>query len=96
MIENCILRLLCVAPGKGYNMTKDKNTSVMDFMQMTYNSWTYNKMSTDEKNRLADVVAWCTNQGIVKGTWKQRWDIMQAVYWSFLQGIGYDGPCWRD
>lgn len=21
MIENCILRLLCVAPGKGYNMT---------------------------------------------------------------------------
>ena len=75
---------------------RNKEDAVNDFLEMIYESWTYNRLTEDEKYRFDKAVTFCTEIGDVKGTWKQRWSIMQMVYEAFLDGVGYDGPNWRE
>lgn len=65
-----------------------------NFDNMIKNSWTYNRLTKEEKNRLLNALE--RSKDVVKGTYKQRWEILQAIYSSFLVGCGYNGFNWRE
>ena len=66
-----------------------------DFCEMVRKSWTFEKMSEDEKARCWDALHFPVEQGLIKGCYKVRYGIFHAIYNSFLSGIGYDGITWR-
>ena len=67
-----------------------------DFCEMVRNSWTYEKMSDYERSRCWEAIYFATSHGLVKGCYKVRFGILQAVYNAFLIGIGYSDFNWRD
>ena len=70
--------------------------SVLDkFIEMIEASWTYNKMSKMEKKRCIELLRDMKTEKSLKYTDNHKWDILQAVYAAYLQGLGYDGSEWR-
>lgn len=76
--------------------TPNKKQAVCDFMQMIYESWTYGRMTDAEKAQWDKAVEFAQEQGMIRGTYRARWSIMQAIYNAFLCGLGYDGGLWRE
>ncbi len=66
--------------------------AVGDYVKMTLDSWTYNRMTDAEKKTCIDVLKYAK----VAGTYEMRWEQMQQIYRAYLMGIGYTGPLWRE
>ena len=77
-------------------MMKNKEKALDNFIEMTKNSWTYERMTPKEKERLIDMFYDIRTRKALKGTYDHRWDILQALYNTYLQGIGYNGGNWRE
>jgi len=67
-----------------------------DFVLMIEQSWTFEKMTQKEKLNFRYMLAAHTTQNALKGTYNQRWAILQACYSAFLDGLGYTGANWRE
>lgn len=76
-------------------MEKIKENALVDFKELIYQSWTYEKLTREEKNQLFKVFEDIRTTQALKGTYYQRWAILQAIYKSFLLGVGYDSFDWR-
>jgi len=76
--------------------TMNKETAHNDFGHMVMNSWTYNRMTEEEKDACLASILFAKNQGLLFGTYKQRWQQLDAIYHAFLLGLGYSGPNWRE
>ena len=71
---------------------EDKNQARTEFIKMTLESWTYEKMTNAEQ---IDIILKLTLLQ-VKGTYFQRWEQLQNEYKSFLASIGYKPLNWRN
>jgi len=76
-------------------MNRQKENAVNEFIQMIRKSWTYDRLTDKERSRLMDAFVFAANSAI-KGTFEQRWAVLHVVYNSFLMGVGYNGPGWRE
>lgn len=76
-------------------MNKPKEQALTDFMEMTRHSWTYDRMTEDEKYWCEKALTSPEAQDI-QGTYRQRWSAYNAVYFAYLVGIGYNGALWRE
>lgn len=65
---------------------KDKNNALNDYKEVIYRSWTYRKLTIEEKERLDETLKHPSIKGCLKGDYYQRMDIMRAVYTAFLYG----------
>lgn len=74
---------------------KIKENAMNDFLEMIKKSWTYQKLSEKEVIKLNDAFQWCIDQKMIFGSYKQRMNILQCIYNSFLNGLGYNGWNWR-
>jgi hypothetical protein len=75
-------------------MGKDKKEATRDYIEIVKNSWTFAKLTTDEKNKILDILKF----SIVRGTYQERHDILNQLYNCFLQALGFEG-CgigWRE
>ena len=77
-------------------MEHTKEHALSDYMNMIHHAWTYDRMTEDEKARVEKAFQFANEQGVIKGSFNSRWKIMQAIYNSFLEGIGYTGAYWRE
>lgn len=78
-------------------MRKNKENALNDFYEMIKNSWTYERMTEKEKERLSAVLFLDVHiEKVLKGTYSQRWEILQAIYTTFLNAIGYTDFSWRE
>lgn len=77
-------------------MERIKENAINDFYNMILNSWTYNRLTKTEKNNFNETMNHTKTKKALKGTYEQRWEILQAIYGAFLYGCGYDGPNWRE
>ena len=61
-------------------------------------SWTYKRMTEEEKKKVYHLIEWIANCGTLKemNTKRQVYSLISAAYHSFLEGIGYTGSNWRD
>ncbi len=77
-------------------MEKLNNIEIIEeFKNMILSSWTYDRMTEKEKKTFLKLLAHPRTTETVKGTKKQRMEILNAIYWAYLQGIGYNGCEWR-
>lgn len=78
-------------------MRKNKENALNDFYEMIKNSWTYERMTEKEKERLSAVLFLDVRiEKALKGTYSQRWEMLQAIYATFLSAIGYTDFSWRE
>ena len=73
-----------------------KENALDEFIKMTEQSWTFEKMTQQEKKTLYDIFNNIRTEKALKGTYSQRWNILQAIYGAYLNGIGYSGCNWRE
>lgn len=74
---------------------KIKENALKDYEEMIKKSWTYEKMTKEEKERLHNLLYHNTTINSLKGTYNQRWEILHSVYYAYLIGLGYN-PTWRE
>ena len=77
-------------------MNKNKENAQADWTDMIIKSWTWAKLTNDERNKFGDELNKEATKKIISGTYKQRWEILNALYSMFLEGCGYNGVNWRD
>ena len=76
-------------------MNKPKEKAFPDFLAMTRHSWTYQRMTEDEKFRCEKALRNAALLDIL-GSYNQRYSALNGVYYGFLLGIGYTGALWRE
>lgn len=76
-------------------MERKKESALIEFMNMIYKSWTWERMTKAEQNRFEENIDFWYSK-TVKGSFPQRWEHLQAIYSMFLCGLGYSGPKWRE
>lgn len=74
----------------------NKENALQDYIDMIKKSWTYEKLTKDEISRLMYVFDWSDRQGLIKGSYKDRWDTLQVLYTSFIYALGYNPYGWRE
>lgn len=74
---------------------KNKNNVFVDYLEMIKKAWTYDRMTQEEKEKIKELLTSERIKEDIKGTYKQRYDALNAVYYAFLIGIGYDNFDWR-
>lgn len=77
-------------------MERIKENVIDDFHNMIINSWTYDKMTKLEKETWIKVLKHVEVTKCLRGTYEARWSILQAVYHSYLLGLGYTDFNWRE
>lgn len=75
---------------------KEKEKVLHDFIMLISNAWTVDRMTEKEKDRLFKILHDVRTEKALKGSYKQRWDILQAIFNAYLQGIGYTDFKWRE
>ena len=73
-------------------MTRTKETAKADFIEMIGHSWTWARLTEEEKKRFSSTIY----SSKVKGTYSQRWELLNSFYRFFLEGCGYKPFGWRE
>lgn len=76
---------------------KNKNNATTDFINMILKSWTWEKLTEQERNRFLTLLSEerFSKKRII-GTYKQRYEILNGFYEMFLEGCGYKPDGWRE
>jgi len=77
-------------------MKKDKEKALIEFKEMIKKSWTYARFTTKEKENWNKALEDIRLQKALKGSWQQRWNILQVAYESFLNALDYKPIGWRE
>ena len=75
---------------------KDKELALDDFIDMIEQSWTYDRLTKEEKDRLKGIFNSARVDDCLIGTYKQRWNTLHAVYYAFLMALDYNPLDWRE
>ena len=65
-------------------------------MKVFENSWTFNKLTREEKEKYYRIFTSDEIKNSLTGTEKQIIQTLNVVYSAFLTGIGYNGYNWRE
>ena len=76
--------------------TRQKENALNEFIDMIHHAWTWDRMTETERERFNNMIRSTRTKNAVKGGWEARWHILQALFGAFLDGLGYDGPNWRE
>lgn len=77
-------------------MNKDKDKVIEDFSKMIKDSWTWARLTKEEKDIFMEHISWERTKNILKGTYNQRYEILNELYFFYLLGIGYIPIGWRE
>ena len=79
-------------------MERTKENALYLFDDMIKKSWTYERLTKEEKESWYYTLNDVRTLDVLKGTFNQRWSILQAIYGAFLNALGYDKEPmnWRD
>lgn len=75
---------------------KNKELAIYDFKEMIQKSWTYEKFTEKEKENWEMLLINNRTLTCLKGDYNTRWCILQAIYYSYLIGLGYTDFNWRE
>ena len=70
----------------GDNMHKD--VALSEWLDMTRTSGCYNDLTDEQRNTLERVFRMPWFNKAVRGTYEQRFDIMNAILFAFFKGAG--------
>lgn len=65
----------------------NKAQSLEDWENMTALSWSYNALTDEQRAAWEKLKKTQWFRDAVRGTYKQRWDAVNAIYMAFLEGV---------
>lgn len=71
---------------------RTKENAINNYITMTLASWTFDRMTDEEKKRCIESLKYAK----VAGAYNTRWEILHSIYYAFLLGLGYTGGNWRE
>jgi len=74
----------------------NKLDALGDYIRTVQKGWTWKRMTETEQTAFIDLILETREQDAIKGDYTTRWTILNALYGAFLDGLGYDGPAWRE
>lgn len=74
----------------------DKETAIEKYYHNVTVSWTYARLTEQEKAKFKELIFSPRVKAGVKGTLSQRWNILDAIYYSFLMALDYKPIGWRE
>lgn len=77
-------------------MERSKEDARKNFINMIKDAWTVDKMTAKEWDALINTFYNPQTEKALKGNYNQRWEILQAIFTSYLMGLGYSGFNWRE
>ena len=75
---------------------KDKNLAKQDYLEMISKSWTWARLTEKEREQFKGLLEHPCSAAVIKGNYEQRYEACEALYHTFLEGLGYDPLEWRD
>lgn len=73
-------------------MSKEKTEAYYDFLKGVRRSWTWGRLTPDERGRFVSNIF----EDDFKGSYEQRKQGYMQCYMFYLYGLGYnDSPTWR-
>ena len=77
---------------------KDKNLAKQDYLEMIKQSWTWAKLTEKEKEQFKGLLEHPCSSVVIRGNYEQRWEACEALYHTYLEGLGYsnDPLEWRE
>lgn len=77
-------------------MEHKKEHARFDWSEMIVQSWTYHRLTDEERKRFFMSVDHAEHIGAIKGDYYTRYTILQALYSTYLMALGYEWCGWRD
>lgn len=74
----------------------NKEETIKEFIEIVKESWTYSRLTEKEKENLIETFYSVETENCLRGTFTQRWEILQAIYNSFLKALDYNLTNWRE
>ena len=74
----------------------EKENAIENFNNMIIKSWTYEKLTETQKKQWKNALDTTPIKKEIKGTYKQRWNILNGIYTAFLYGCGYPNSIFKD
>ena len=74
---------------------RTKENAIYNYMVMIKNSWTWERLTDQERVAFIDTVNFAQTRGI-RGTYEQRWEILNLMYRTLLNTLGYSPIGWRE
>ena len=75
---------------------KDKELAKQEYLEMIKQSWTWAKLTEKEREKFSELLEHPCSAVVIKGNCNQRWNACEALYHTYLEGLGYDPLEWRD
>ena len=75
---------------------KPKENAQSDFCAMIEKSWTWERLTDTERNNWYNMLDNGAARSAVKGDYRTRWDVLQAMYSAFLAALDYTWDAWRE
>jgi hypothetical protein len=67
-----------------------------NWTEMIKQSWTWAKLTQEERTKFLELLEHPCSAVVIKGTYNQRWEACEALYHTFLEGLGYTPLEWRE
>ena len=75
---------------------KTKENATLLWLDMIYDSWTWQKLTREEQGLFLRRINNRPCKDIIKGSFNQRYEILQQLYFMYLLGLGYRATGWRE
>lgn len=67
------------------------------FMEMIKQSWTWARLTDDERFRVSDLLEHCYNyKKLLSRSESKQYEMLHLIYNAFLEGCGYQPFGWRE
>lgn len=75
---------------------KTKEQAKQDWLEMIKQSWTWARLTDDERKAFSGLLEHPCSSVVIRGNYDQRWEACEALYHTFLEGLGYKPLDWRE
>ena len=82
--------------GKVLGQEQIKENALGNFYENIKKSWTYERLTKEERERLKITLFSPTITNSLRGTYNQRYQILNSVYHGFLMALDYQPIGWRE
>lgn len=73
----------------------NKTEAAKDYIEAIKRSWTYARLTDEERARLFKAIQNCCDT-CLKGSYQQRREQLQSIYYAFLLALDYKPIGWRE
>lgn len=75
---------------------KTKEQAKQEWLEMISKSWTWARLTEKEREQFKGLLEHPCSATVIRGTYEQRWEACEALYHTFLEGLGYTPLEWRE